>query len=164
MNIGGICTRHVVSVGEDQTLRDAASTMREHHVGALLVVTESDPPEAVGIVTDRDLVVQAMANGIGPEQATLAELTRTRLFTIDTSACIDDALQEMQREGVRRLLVTGEEGRVLGMLSLDDLLEALAGEFVSVAATVRSGIDRESERVAAEEETPAAAAVRVPIL
>lgn len=70
MNIGSICTRHAVTVDASSTLLEAARLMREHHVGALLVVTDvGDGEQVVGIDTDRDLVVEAMHRGIAHESA-----------------------------------------------------------------------------------------------
>jgi CBS domain-containing protein len=148
MNIGSICTRDVVMVGATDTLQQAAALMREHHVGALVVVGQSDRgSKAVGIVTDRDLVIEAMARGLPGDNVRVGSLIDRPLVTVSATASLDDAIGVLEKAGVRRLLVTTPEGRLAGILSLDDLLDALAARTVALARALRGGVAREvSER------------------
>jgi CBS domain-containing protein len=147
MNIGSICTRDVVMVDAADTLPQAAALMREHHVGALLVVGQTEAgPQAVGVVTDRDLAIEVMARGADGTNIRVAQLVRGRLVTVPAEASLDDAIATIEREGVRRLLVTTGEGRLVGIASLDDMLEALAVQMSSLARAVRAGLAREASR------------------
>ncbi len=145
MKVGDICTREIVATDHGTTLEQAAALMREYHVGALLVTQETPSgPMAAGVVTDRDLVILAMARGIAPQQAVVGQLASGRLVTVPAEASVDDAIDVMQKAGVRRLLVTAGDGRLQGIVSLDDLLEALAEQVAGLARAVRGGIARET--------------------
>jgi CBS domain-containing protein len=144
MNIGQICTRQVITADQGSTVRQAARLMREYHLGTH-VATQSSPDgvQAIGIVTDRDLVVEAMARGLDAEQTELRRLFDSKLATVPASASIDEATTVMKRQGVRRLLVSGEGDRLYGIVSVDDVLDALSQEMSEVAHVVRAGIERE---------------------
>lgn len=145
MNIASICRKEIVTVDEQASLRQAAALMRDHHVGAL-VVTASDgqAPRAIGIVTDRDLVIEVLARNLVGSDVKAGELASRRLAAVVTTAGIGDAVEAMQRAGVRRLLVTEDSGEVVGIVSSDDLLEAIAGELGTLAGALRTGIAREN--------------------
>jgi CBS domain-containing protein len=144
MDVARIYTRNVVATPHSSSLLEAAALMRRHHVGAL-VVTEDGPDgaRAIGIVTDRDLVIQAMAEGIGPEEITVSEVMTPELATVPESADVHEAVDRMRGLGVRRLAVTGDSGAVVGLLSFDDVVDALAAEVSDLAEVLRSGRDRE---------------------
>lgn len=162
MNIGDICTRDVVIADQASSLQQAAALMRQHHVGTLVVVAKStDGAQAVGVVTDRDMVIEAIARGLDVSETEIGRLTDGRVAALPCGATIDDAVIAMKKQGVRRLLVSGEGGQLFGIVSLDDLLGALAQEMSEVAHAVRSGIERETaERPALP--SVEARAVRIP--
>ena len=145
MNIAAICRKDIVMVDEQASLCQAANLMREHHVGAL-VVTASDgqAPRAVGIVTDRDLAIEVFARNVVGSDVKAGDIASRRLAAVASNAGISDAVAEMQRAGVRRLLVTEDSGEVAGIVSSDDLLEALAAELGALGGALRNGIARES--------------------
>jgi len=112
--------------------------MREQHVGTLLVVNSSDGgAQAVGIVTDRDLVIEAMARGLDAARTPVGRLAEGKLAVVRESASVDDAIAAMKERGVRRLIVASERGELYGIVSLDDLLDALAHEMSELAYAVR---------------------------
>lgn len=167
MNVGQIRSRNLVRAPRSTLLLQAAILMRQHHVGALLV-TEDPPDQArvVGIVTDRDLVLRAMAMGIGPGDASLADVLAGGFATIEADAGLRDAVEAMRREGVRRLGVTDERGELVGLVSFDDIVDAIAARFAQSAARANdlavaaemealAGILR-TERVREEDGTDAA--------
>lgn len=144
MNVARIYTRSVVSVPRSSSLQQAAVLMRQYHVGALLVTEdEPDTDRAIGIVTDRDLVVQAMAEGIGPEALTVDEVMTPEIAGVAESADAHEAMVTMRELGVRRLAVTGEGGALIGILSFDDIVDALSVEMSSLAGVIRSERGRE---------------------
>ncbi len=163
MNIESICTRDVVMIDASDTLQQAAALMRERHVGALLVAEQTPSgPQAVGVITDRDLAIEVMARGVDGAGIRVAQLVRSRLVTIPATASLDEAIATIENEGVRRLLVTTPEGRLAGIVSLDDLLEALAAQMVNLARAVRGGLAREATR-RGPLRAPDLGAVRVPV-
>ena len=146
MRIGDICTREVVSLDGGSTLQDAAALMRERHIGALLV-TGATPlgPRALGVVTDRDLVVEAMARGLSGENVRLGTLAEGKLATIPAAGKVEDAITAMGARGVRRLLVATADGELYGILTLEDLLDAMAHRMLDLAKALRGGIERETQ-------------------
>jgi len=148
MKIEGMCMHSIVTADRSRTLQECAALMGENHVGTVLVTEEAPGgPQAVGIVTDRDLVVEAMARGVTPAQETIGQIVARRLVTVDSGASIDEAIEVMKREGVRRLLVAAPDRRLVGIISMDDLLEALAGEVAGIAQAIRGGFAREAAAI-----------------
>jgi CBS domain-containing protein len=106
--------------------------MAEHDVGTLVVVEPDSLSRAVGIVTDRDLAVRCVAGMRDPESTKVGELMSTPVHAIDEDTPIEEALRQMAGAGTRRLVVTGSGQRMVGILSLDDVLELLIGETASI--------------------------------
>lgn len=147
MDLTSLCTREVVGIEAQSSLRDAATLMCEEHVGALVVVTGDDPPQVVGVVTDRDLALEVLGRGETDADVRIGTLAKSPPLAVRSSATIGEAIKSMEQGGVRRLLVVDDDGGVVGLISSDDLLEALSQEFESLARALRTGIDRErSER------------------
>lgn len=129
MNIDTVCSTHVVTARQDQSLREAASLMRLNHVGSLVVLpAQGNSKRPIGIVTDRDLVVEVMATGLDPDALTLADLLDGAPVTVRQQDDVLDALHKMRSRGVRRLPVTDPHGDLAGIVSMDDLLHALSRE------------------------------------
>lgn len=144
MSIAAICQREVITIDAAASLRDAATSMREHHVGALVVTVESAGQEqAVGIVTDRDLAIEILARDLDPADIKVGQLASRQLVSVHESADLGEAVATMRQAGVRRLLVTDPDGQLAGIVSADDLLEALAQQLGGLASALRTGIARE---------------------
>lgn len=148
MKVKRIYSRDIVRAPRSCSLEGAAMLMRKHHVG-LLVVTEDAPEEerAIGVLTDRDMVLQAMADGIGPRDTSIGEIMTPRLATISENADVFEALESMRTNAVRRLAVSGEKGALVGVVSLDDVIDAFGAELASLAAVIRSEYKREGDEV-----------------
>lgn len=146
MDISSLCQRDIVSVGANATIREAAEAMRRDHVGALVVTDPEVPGRAIGVVTDRDLVVDLLAQGLPVEGQMVGTLCSTTLIGVPSSATLQEAVQEMRRAGVRRLLVVRPGGSLAGLVSADDLFEAIAGELLALAGALRGGIAQETLR------------------
>ena len=145
MNLGDICTREVILADRAATLQQAANLMREHHVGMLVIAGNSDAGlQVLGLVTDRDIVVEAVARGLDTTQTEVGRLASEKLAALPASAAIDEAITAMKARGVRRLLVSGESGQLHGVVSMDDLLGALGHEMAELAHAVRKGVERET--------------------
>lgn len=118
-------------IGESQTLEHAARQMRDLDVGALPICGSDE--RLIGIVTDRDIVVKCIANGLDPGTVTADQLAQAKPVAISSSADVDEVLQLMQQHQIRRLPVIDNK-RVVGMISEADLArhlpEQAVGQFV----------------------------------
>lgn len=141
--VAGLCRRELVSIPGRASVRAAAALMAEQHVGALAIVSDDSPPAVVGIVTDRDLALEVLGRGVAGPDSPVAPLARGPLAAVRGDAGVREAVATLQRAGVRRLLVTDRDGGVLGLVSADDLLEAIAQELGGLALALRSGVERE---------------------
>lgn len=143
MRVQNICSAKAVHVPLSCTLQEAAVQMRDRHVGAL-IVTENSPngTRAVGMVTDRDMVTGAAASGADPCHTEVIDVMTRGLVAISQDAAVTDAIQMMLSHGVRRLAVLDHEA-VSGVISLDDLLGALAADWGMIAALIRNEQQRE---------------------
>ena len=125
MNIASICQRRIVVVDSASPLAEAAALMRDRHVGALVVTTATpEGPRVAGVVTGRDLVINVLARGLDAGDVAIGDLASEQLVSVNELDGLDDALEAMQGSGVRRLLVTDDEERLIGTVSLDDLMAA----------------------------------------
>jgi CBS domain-containing protein len=148
MNLGTLCKRHVVSIDRGQSLHQAARLMREHHVGSI-VVTDDGPEgrRVVGIVTDRDLAIEVLADTGTTQSQPVGELLDGTLVSAPSHAGLEQGIDLMRAAGVRRLLVRDEQGHLAGIVSFDDLLDACAQQLSGLADVMRKGLQREaSER------------------
>ena len=143
MDLTSLCTREVVGIEAGSSLRDAAALMCDEHVGALVVTTGGEPPQVVGIVTDRDLTLEVLGRGETGADVRIGHLAKSPPMAVRANATIREAVTAMEQEGVRRLLVVDDDGGVVGLLSSDDLFEALSQEFESLVSALRKGIKRE---------------------
>lgn len=143
MNIASICQRDIVTIEADASLRQAATAMREHHVGALVVTDAAAPSRVAGVVTDRDLAIEVLARDLDANTIRVGQLVRRAAVSVPGDGSLREAVAAMEKAGVRRLLVTGDDGRVIGFISADDLVEAMAAEVVGLARALRSGLARE---------------------
>lgn len=154
MKARNFCSRVVVAAEPTTDLRDAARMMRDNHVGALVVVEKkAGGTRPIGIVTDRDIVVGVVAApGVRPEALTVRDVMCAELATISESAGVFEAVEAMRDRGARRLPVVSEDGKLVGMLSLDDLLRVISAELAGLTEAVRASTAREvHERRALED-------------
>ncbi len=142
MNISTLMQRDVVTVRAFDELVAAAKVMRQRHVG-YLIVTEPDlasgDEKPVGVITDRDIVVTVVAPGENPQALRVGDVMTRQPVTVQETEPVGTALREMRRIGVRRLPIVGTRGELRGVLSLDDVLDSLAGVFDDVKGTMRAG-------------------------
>jgi CBS domain-containing protein len=132
MSAGRICSRVVETVSPSERVRAAARRMADLDVGTLVVMSALEPSHAVGIVTDRDIVTRCVAAGLDPEKALVSEVMTQPIHTVDEHTSIETALSKMARGGTRRLIVTGPDEKLVGVLSLDDALDLLVEETAAI--------------------------------
>jgi CBS domain-containing protein len=134
----------IVAVVEPETSAlDAAQLMRRHHVGALVVVDAKDKWRPVGIVTDRDLVLALMAEGLDPAIFTVGDIMSVEPVLATTDMDLMDAIDRMRSNGLRRLVVVDDTGRLTGIATMEDLLEILTQELSALTGALRGARDRE---------------------
>ena len=124
MKTGEVCKRNVVTTVPRASLADIAKLMRQSHVGSVVVI---DPPGSripVGIVTDRDIVVEAVAANLDPRTLTAGEIMSRNLITAAEGDDASWSLKVMRDHGIRRLPVIDAAGELSGIVALDDLLES----------------------------------------
>lgn len=141
MNVAKLCRKDVVTVREGDDLATAAELMRGRHIGYLIVVrpgTDEGSLAPVGVLTDRDIVVKVVAMQVDPRTLTVGDvMSRQPVVAAETDE-LNKALGKMRHIGVRRLPVIGKRGQLVGVLSLDDILDALADELNDVAGSIRN--------------------------
>lgn len=135
MKIVDFVLRQPVVIECDATVSQAAQTMARSGIGAL-IVTDHDRP--VGIVTDRDIVTRAMAAGAAPDSRIDSFMT-TNLIALDSHADLEDALHTFGHHAVRRLPVVDHD-RVVGVVSLDDVLVSMASDLGNVTKVLAAQI------------------------
>jgi len=131
MNIEEICSRIVVVALPATSLHEGARLLREHHVGALVVIDGRETSRPLGVVTDRDMVVDVLAQGIDPARLTVGDLMSRDVVSVNAAEGVLETIRIMQSEGVRRVVVVDNAGTLVGIVSFNDLVpyvsEALAG-------------------------------------
>lgn len=147
MNVGEICSRIVVVAERSTPVQQAAKLMRDHHIGAL-VVTEggAGARRPVGIVTDRDLVVEVVAADLDYRTLSVGDIMSERPATLPENAGLFEIISHMRSGGVRRLVVVDASERLLGIVAMDDLIPVLAEEMSALAQAIRVERRREAQR------------------
>jgi CBS domain-containing protein len=112
--------------------------MREAHVGDLVVTEQRNGLTVpIGIVTDRDLVIEVLAEGVDPAVVTIKDIMSRDLVTVHQDNGLEFALSEMRRKGLRRLPVVDQKNALIGILSADDVIDYLARLTGHVADAIR---------------------------
>src|SRR5512144_81610 len=126
----------VECIGENQTLADAAKRMAELDVGVMPICGEDD--RLKGMLTDRDIVVKALAHGRDPATTTCGEFAQGTVRWIDADGSLDDALGMMREHAVKRLCVMDDDKRLSGIITEADVAvhasEGKTGELVEAIA------------------------------
>ncbi|HEX7640875.1 MAG TPA: CBS domain-containing protein [Burkholderiaceae bacterium] len=149
MYIGSVCTRDVAVCEASLSVAEAAKRMREGHVGDLVVV-EFRAGEAVpvGIITDRDLVVEVMAKDRNPEGITVGGIMTPKLVTAYEGEQLDVVMERMRWSGIRRIPLLDSAGALVGVACLDDIVANLAQLLANVACVGK--IQQREERIVRE--------------
>lgn len=136
MSVGRICIREVDTADVTETVQEAAERMCARNVGTLIVLNPEHQP--LGIVTDRDLAIRVVARGKDPFTTTVGEIMTLFPRTVHEETAIEDAIPIMRVGPFRRLPVVDHEGKLVGLLSMDDVLELLAEEFREIGQLLRA--------------------------
>jgi CBS domain-containing protein len=146
IQIGEICNRDVVTANKDVTVAGAAQLMRQHHIGDIVVVDDANGKrKPVGMLTDRDVVLEIIAMDLDPKVITVGDFMSEPLVTVRESEGVWETIQHMRFRGVRRIPVVDDAGALAGIISFDDVLAHLADELGNLARTLSRGREREHE-------------------
>lgn len=148
MKIGECCNREVVMMNGDESVKFAAELMRIHHVGDVVLVEERDGKSIpIGIVTDRDLVVEVMALGLDASGLAVQNIVTRSLLVAKEEDSLFESLKFMREKGVRRLPVVDDNKVLIGIITLDDITELLTEMLYNIVGVVgRQQKDEESLR------------------
>ena len=140
----------VVTAEASTNLTQAAKMMRHHGVGNL-VITRFDgySTKPIGIVTDRDIVVHAIACGLDPEGISVTDLCTREPASVDADADLFEITAAMNEHGVRRVVVT-RDAELAGIISMDNVIEALAELLSHLSGMLAQQIDYEQEHLVAD--------------
>lgn len=145
MKIREICNRDVAVIGRKESLYEAARRMRDSHVGSLVVIDEKEErPIPVGILTDRDILIQVLSQGVSPRGISVEDIMVTDLLAVRDEDDVFETIQQMRKKGVRRVPVVDSTGTLVGILTLDDLLEFLSKELKNLSGISSLGREREA--------------------
>lgn len=147
MKVGDICSRNVITVRETDELTAAAQLMRQKHIGYLVVIQpklNESTVAPVGVITDRDIVVGVVARETDPRALKVGDVMTRQPVLVRDDSTVATALHHMREIGVRRVPVVDQAGRLVGVLSLDDVLDGLAEELMDVASSIRHELKVES--------------------
>lgn len=145
MSVGELCNREVVMVEGGAAIGEAAALMREYHVGDLVVVERRGQRSLpIGMLTDRDLVVEVLAEGVNTDSVSVVDVMSDQLVTVAEDDETLSAVEHMVQGGVRRAPVVDAGGGLVGILAFDDLIDLFAEQLSDLARLVAR--ERRSEQ------------------
>lgn len=121
MKVTKIMTKDPAACTPEMSLREVAHLMVEHDCGAIPVVENFETMKPVGIVTDRDIVVNTIAAGKDPLSMSAAEIMSFPPEVVSTEATVNECLKLMEREMIRRMLVVDENNKLMGIVAQADV-------------------------------------------
>ena len=137
MPIGELCVRQVVVAPRKTSVLEAAKLMRQLHAGDVVVTDESNGCRTpVGIVTDRDIVLEVLAQGLDATSLTVGDIMTRDLTTVRENDGVFQTIQLMRAQGARRAPVVNSQDVLVGIVSVDDFVELLAEELSQLAKLI----------------------------
>lgn len=147
MKIGEFCNREVVVIKSDESVKVAAELMRTHHVGDLVLVEEQNKKWVpIGIITDRDLVVEVMASGLTPDSLAVKDILTEPLVFLFENDSFFDALDLMHTQRVRRLPIVNSDNSLVGIITIDDMVDILSEKLTQIVSLVKLQQKKEAKK------------------
>jgi CBS domain-containing protein len=144
MTAGEYCNREVMIVEPETSITEVSSLMREYHVGTLVVVDQAGKvPRPIGVITDRDLVIELLAQEVPADSVTIKDVINKELVCVTEQETLLNCIELMRSKGIRRLVVTNDNGTLQGILTADDALELIAEAVHSLSHLVGREIANE---------------------
>lgn len=146
MPISDLCNTSVVSVNKDATIPEVARLMRDRHVGCVVVTEEikKGTPLPVGVITDRDLVLEIMAIEADARHLSAGDIVMRSVITARQNDGVWETLHRMRTHGIRRVPVVDDTGALTGIVSADDMIELIARELKELSKLI--AVERRYER------------------
>ena len=148
MCVGDICRTEVVTIAPDAGLCEAARLMREQHVGMLVVVepVAGHADRVVqGVLTDRDIVITVVGRDAEPKDLRVMDVMTRHPLLVAQGSSVAAVLRLMRTDGVRRVPVVGARNELIGVLSIDDVLDVIADQLAAISGAIRG--EQTNERV-----------------
>jgi CBS domain-containing protein len=143
MSVGKYCNREVIVISQDASVFEAAQLMRKHHVGDVVVVQrQGEQNVPIGIITDRDLTIEILAEEIAPDAVTVKDIM-SPLITVSEKEDLWETLQHMRHQGIRRMPIVNTTGGLIGILTADDVLELLTEGLTDLVKLIKNEITQE---------------------
>lgn len=136
MNVGAICSRRIISASVSASLSEVVALMQRERVGSIVVTSGGEDGRIAGVITDRDIVRAQLSQVADFSQLSTAATMSTDPLLVGAQEEIGDALRRMRLRSVRRAPVVDGDGKLVGLLSVDDLIAQIAAEITGIAAVV----------------------------
>ncbi len=148
MKASEFCNREVVVIEKDASVTEAAQLMREYHVGSVVIVeTNGDGRRPVGVLTDRDIVMEFVTQDLSPTDIAVGDAMSYELVTVDEDAGLFETIELMRNRAVRRIPVVNSQGGLVGLVASDDALELLAEQLSDLVSVVAKQRRRETSHL-----------------
>ncbi len=148
MKASEFCNREVVVIEKDASVTEAAQLMREYHVGSVVIVeTNGDGRRPVGVLTDRDIVMEFVTQDLSPTDIAVGDAMSYELVTVDEDAGLFETIELMRNRAVRRIPVVNSQGELVGLVASDDALELLAEQLSDLVSVVAKQRRRETSHL-----------------
>ncbi len=134
MGLVKCCREQVVAVSPDTPAVEVARVMGEKNVGSVVIVSGDNRP--VGVLTDRDLTVRVMAQERNPGEVRAGDIVTRDVITFRDSMGVYEAIQKMTAEGIRRMPVVDDAGKLIGIVTMDDIVRMLGEEMAAIAKNI----------------------------
>jgi len=137
MRVGEYCNREVVVVEQEDSVTRAAQIMREYHVGDVVIVRSQQGKQIpLGILTDRDIALEIVAKASDAETVSAGDAMSYELTTVNEDDDLMHAIEIMRDKGIRRLPVVDLDETLVGILTVDDVLDLFSEVFIDIVHLV----------------------------
>jgi predicted transcriptional regulator len=137
MTLKTICNREVLIAQKNDTLVEAAKLMREYQTGSIVIIEERNGLRyPAGIVTDRDLVIELIAKGVDINSVTLGDVMYRDIILGKENDDVNETIKIMRQRGIRRLPVVDDRGVLVGIVTMDDLIDLISEQLKDLAALI----------------------------
>jgi signal-transduction protein with cAMP-binding, CBS, and nucleotidyltransferase domain len=135
MTVLECCRMDVVTASPDAKVIEVAELMNNSKVGCVVITGNDQFP--VGIVTDRDLVVRVIARGKDPKKTAIEEVMTRDPVVVEDGTGLFEAMQFIRDEGIRRLPIVDCDGKLAGIITLDDIIRLIGQEMQYIGDVIR---------------------------
>ena len=135
MSVGEYCNRETIVVSKNESIREVIRLMRNLHVGDVIVVEKKGSRVVpIGIITDRDIVIEILADDVDLDAVSVNDVMSYELVTATEDTKLLDAITIMRNKGVRRMPIVNKKGSLVGIITIDDVLELIAEQLQGIVS------------------------------